>query len=204
MSDLSRWQRFSAPDTSARLSWQNEPPRWSLVDATQCLRLEPEAKTDYWQRTHYGFQADNGHFLCAEVSGDWVMTTQVRLRPAHQYDQAGLMVRLSAACWLKTSIEHEPGRAGWLGAVVTNHAYSDWSTRPFRAQEIWLRVRRESADYIVEASSDGEEWEQLRMAHLHEDDGKQPVSCGLYACSPKEAGFAAEFSQLRIRPGRVA
>lgn len=203
MSDPSRWRRFSGPHSSTPLSWHNEPARWSLVDEAQSLRIEPKGKTDYWQRTHYGFEADNGHFLYADVPGDWVMTTHVRLQPQHQYDQAGLMVRLSAACWLKTSIEHEPGRAGWLGAVVTNHAYSDWSTRAFHAQEIWLRVRREGADYIVEASSDGAEWEQLRMAHLHDDDGKAPVSCGVYACSPKAAGFAAEFSQLSIRAGRA-
>lgn len=203
MSDPSRWQRFSGPDSITQLSWQNEPARWSLVSGEQSLRIEPEGKTDYWQRTHYGFEADNGHFLCAEVPGDWVMTTHVRLHPEHQYDQAGLMVRLSAGCWLKTSIEHEPDGPAWLGAVVTNHGYSDWSTRPFRAQEIWLRVRREGADYIVEASSDGEEWEQLRMAHLHDDDGERPVSCGVYACSPQAAGFAAEFSELSIRGGRV-
>jgi regulation of enolase protein 1 (concanavalin A-like superfamily) len=203
MSNLSRWKGFSGPHPGALLSWQNEPARWALVADDQRLRLEPEAGTDFWQKTHYGFRADNGHFLYADVAGDVVMTTHVRMQPAHQYDQAGLMVRLSATCWLKASVEHEPGRAGRLGAVFTNQGYSDWSTQPFTGQDFWLRVRREGGDYIVDASPDGAAWEQVRLAHLHEDDAQRQVACGLYACSPKGAGFAAEFSQLRIEAGRV-
>jgi regulation of enolase protein 1 (concanavalin A-like superfamily) len=185
------------------LRWQNEPAGWSFEGEEQRLRLEPKAGTDFWQKTHYGFEADTGHFLCADVTGDLVMTTRVRMQPCHQYDQAGLMVRLSAACWIKTSVEHEPGRSGRLGAVVTNHGYSDWSTQSFAGEEFWLRVRREGRDYIVDSSSNGSDWEQIRMAHLHEDDGLRPVACGLYACSPKGAGFAAQFSYLSIERGRV-
>ena len=37
------------------------------------------------------------------------MTAHVAFNPVHRYDQAGLMVRVSPTCWLKTSVEHEPG-----------------------------------------------------------------------------------------------
>jgi hypothetical protein len=114
------------------------------------------------------------------------------------------MVRLSPACWLKTSVEYEPDAPSRLGVVVTNGGYSDWSTQEFPAGrgETWLRIRREGTDYIVDASPDGERWQQLRMAHLHEDRADAPVAAGLYACSPKAAGFAAEFSVLRVEPAR--
>lgn len=42
------------------------------------------------------------------------------------------------------------------------------------------------------------------MAHLCENRIGAPVACGLYACSPKGRGYAAEFSFLRIDAGRVA
>lgn len=202
MSSPVRWSRFSSPEPHPLPSWHNEPSRWSIEG--DHLRIEPDAATDFWQRTHYGFQADNGHFLYALVSGDVVLTTHVRFHAKHRYDQAGLMVRHSPSCWLKTSVEYEPGGPGRLGAVVTNHGYSDWSTQSFAGDDVWLRIRREGADYIVDASRDGEGWDQLRMAHLFEDDGKLGVACGLYACSPKAAGFAAEFSQLEIVAGRIA
>jgi regulation of enolase protein 1 (concanavalin A-like superfamily) len=168
------------------------------------LRIEPNGGTDFWQRTHYGFEADNGHLLAAEVPGDFVLATQVRFHPVHQYDQAGLMVRVSPSCWLKTSVEHEPAGPSRLGAVVTNYAYSDWSTQEFAPGpgEVWLRVRRTGDDYLVESSLDGRRWAQIRLAHLHEGLGRA-VTCGLYACSPKGAGFAAEFKHLTIDSGRA-
>jgi uncharacterized protein len=199
------WNQLTVP-ADARVGWHEEPARWSISGGggAERLRLEPQAGTDFWQRTHYGFRADNGHALLAQVTGDVVVTTHVRFFPAHQYDQAGLLLRLSPECWLKTSVEYEPGRAGRLGAVVTNQGYSDWSTAPFEGSDVWLRVRREGADYVVDSSRDGQTWEQLRLAHLAEDDGQRSVAAGLYACSPKGSGFVAEFTRLEIRAGRIA
>jgi len=194
-------ESFGGSTPHPALRWHCPPARWSLGDGR--LRIEPEAGTDFWQRTHYGFQADNGHALLAALGGDFVLSTRVRFRAAHQYDQAGLMVRISATCWLKTSVEHEPGRAGRLGVVVTNAGYSDWSTQPFTGDEVALRVRREGADYVVDASADGREWEQIRIARLHEDRTALEVAAGLYACSPKGAGFVAEFLYLEAAPGRL-
>jgi regulation of enolase protein 1 (concanavalin A-like superfamily) len=195
---------FAGPGLHPRLRWHCEPGRWSVEAARRCLRVEPDGGTDFWQRTHYAFQVDNGHFLYAEVAGDFVLAVRARFFPVHQYDQAGLMARLSPSCWLKASVEYEPDGASRLGAVVTNFGYSDWSTQGFPPGpgEVWLRVRREGDDYLVEASPDGRRWEQLRMAHLHEGRG-QPVTCGLYACSPKGPGFVAEFDHLTIDAGRL-
>jgi regulation of enolase protein 1 (concanavalin A-like superfamily) len=115
------------------------------------------------------------------------------------------MVRLSPACWLKTSVEFEPDGSSRLGAVVTNGQYSDWSTQPIAAEvrTVWFRVRAEDNDYIVESSFNGQNWEQIRMARLLERPAAKSVSCGLYACSPKAAGYEAEFSFLRFEPGRI-
>jgi uncharacterized protein len=197
---------FDKPVVDPRLRWHCEPSRWSLDPVNRHLRIEPGGGTDFWQKTHYGFEADNGHLLSAQIDGDFVLATKVRFYPVHQYDQAGLMVRISRSCWLKTSVEYEPHGSSRLGAVVTNHGYSDWSTQAFPAtlQEVWLRIRREGSDYIVEASQEGQDWEQIRMAHLHEDRPGATVGCGLYACSPKGAGYAAEFRFLYIDAGRIS
>jgi regulation of enolase protein 1 (concanavalin A-like superfamily) len=175
------------------------------VDAgSGTIRVSPDTPTDFWQRTHYGFRVDSGHFLHTDAAGDFVQKALVHFRPVHQYDQAGLMVRVDADCWLKTSVEYEPSGPSRLGAVVTNLGYSDWSTQPFPsgAGATWLRVRREGDDYIVDASADGRGWAQLRMAHLHAGRGVR-VACGAYACSPKGPGFVAEFSHLSLTAGRV-
>jgi len=202
MSDTPLYEGFAGPDLSASLKWRCEPGRWSIERSTPCLRIEPDAKTDFWQRTHYGFEFDNGHFLFLEAAGDFVLTTKVTSRPVHQYDQAGLMVRVSPSCWLKTSVEYEPHGDSRLGAVVTNAQHSDWSTQPFPKgiATVWLRVRASGNDCLVEASQNGSEWQQIRMAHLHERAARASVACGLYACSPMGAGFQAEFSFLQFEP----
>ena len=141
---------FDGQRPDARLAWFSPPARWSLHDSR--LIIYPEAQTDYWQRTHYGFSADNGHFLGLPLTGDFLLSTRVRSLPAHQYDQAGLMVRYSPDCWLKTSVEFEPDGPSRLGAVVTVAGYSDWSTQDFESfpEAVELRIRKRGEDFIVE------------------------------------------------------
>ena len=185
--------------SAAGLSWFCEPRNHHLEG--ERLVVEPEAGTDFWQRTHYGFRADNGHFLRRAARGNFVLTTKVTCFPRHQYDQAGLMLRVSQDCWLKTSVELEPDEPhSRLGAVVTNGGYSDWSTQPIdKARDtFWFRIRAETTAVIVDSSLDGEHWEQIRMAYLAERDAAIDVECGLYACSPKGAGFRAEFHLLEF------
>lgn len=193
-------ERFDSPQLHPSLSWFCAPRR-ARVEGGRLL-VEPEARTDFWQRTHYGFQADNGHFLYLRARGNFVLTTRVSCWPRHQYDQAGLMLRVSGECWLKTSVEFEPNEDfNRLGAVVTNHGYSDWSTQPLAkdVQSSWFRIRAEASAVIVDRSFDGVAWEQIRMAHLAQRDSASEVMCGLYACSPKEAGLRAEFHHLHFQ-----
>lgn len=209
MTDTILHEQFDSDELHPHLQWFHPPQGWRIRDAS--LVVSPDAETDYWQRTHYGFQADNGHLLYVETREDFVLSTRVRFEPAHQYDQAGLMVRISPQCWLKTSVEYEPDGPNLLGAVVTNGGYSDWSTQDFPKQmrALTLRVRREGGDYIVEYTLDEAQgpagrWTQIRLARLLEDDGQAPILCGLYACSPKGAGFTASFDYLKLERGRVA
>ena len=55
----------------------------------------------------------------------------------------------------------------------------------------------------MDASRDGIEWSQVRMAHLADDCEGRVVCAGLYACSPKQGGFTAEFTRLTIERGRL-
>lgn len=197
MSQADFYEPFDGPALAPGLAWCCPPARWSIRDSA--LVVEPDPGTDYWQRTHYGFSADNGHFLCLAQDGDFVLSTRVRFWPVHQYDQAGLMVRVSPDSWIKTSVEYEPDAPSRLGAVVTSHGFSDWSTQnaPEGVRELALRLVREGDDCTVEFL-DGERWTQIRVAHLH-NPGGLAVQAGIYACSPKGAGFRAEFDFLRVQ-----
>jgi regulation of enolase protein 1 (concanavalin A-like superfamily) len=194
-------ETFASPVLHPALKWLNPPPAWEVDPLTSRLVIHPASQTDFWQRTHYGFRVDNGHLLYTEVSGDAVITARIHSFPVHQFDQAGLMVRFSDECWLKTSVEFEPDGASHLGAVVTNYGYSDWSLQDFLrdgTRGYSLRVRCEREDYLVEyADEESGPWRLLRVAHLRAQPAL-PGWAGVYACSPKGAGFRAEIEYLKI------
>ncbi len=193
-------ETFDRPELSENFTWFNPPLHWLAGGGK--LSVQTAANTDFWQKTYYNFIHDNGHFLYAEIDGDFVLETRVQFWPRHQYDQAGLMVRLSPECWLKTSVEFEGEHPARLGAVVTNHGYSDWSTQNISATttEILLRITRENSNYIVEYALPEvpEDWIQIRMAHLFHDDGKHPIMAGIYACSPIDSGYLVQFHYLKL------
>ncbi len=192
-------ETFSQNSIDNRLTWYNEPNRWEVND--EKLSIFPLAETDFWQKTHYGFSPDNGHFLNIKIEGDFICETQVDCKFKNQYDQAGLMVRVSEESWMKTSIEFEQNEPNNLGAVVTSRGYSDWSTQPVSDELInfGLRITRTGSDYKVECKeNDAGNWFQLRLFHLED---KPIVDVGVYACSPKGAGFQADFDFLKIVNG---
>ncbi|MBM7703072.1 DUF1349 domain-containing protein [Priestia iocasae] len=179
-----------------QLNWLHEPSVWSVKNGSLYVKTDPI--TDFWQRTHYGFQNDNGHFLYVNTDRDFVMTTKVRFNPKHQFDQAGLMIRIDEENWIKTSMEYELDNPAKLGAVVTNLGYSDWSTQPIQSNvtELTFRITRTGKDYVIHALVESE-WIQLRVAHLH-DDAKE-VMCGFYCCSPIKDGYEVHVDELIIK-----
>ena len=192
-------EQFDADRLEPRLAWLNEPPSWRIDPPSSRLIVETREGTDFWQRTHYGFRADSGHFLGAAVEGDFDAEISVRFHPRNQYDQAGLMIRSGPECWIKTSVEYEPDAPSHLGAVVTRFGYSDWSMQevPGSVREINFYARRRADDFELSYSLPGEAHPRaLRVTHL---EAGGPLDCGLYACSPKGSGFRAEFDYLVIR-----
>lgn len=193
-------ERFDRPEADTRLVWLNPPRRFRIETDTGLLLVSTESETDFWQRTHYGFRADSGHFFHAPWHGDFVLETHVYYQPRHQYDQAGLMVRFDEEHWIKTSVECELDEPYRLGAVVTNHGYSDWSTQEFpeRIVDLHFRVVRRGDDFFVYARRPKQDWLQLRVTHLEPPVAATPARCGVYCCSPKEGGFGAAFHELLL------
>jgi regulation of enolase protein 1 (concanavalin A-like superfamily) len=54
-------------ELSPRLRWHCEPKQWSIDPVASALRIRTDPGTDFWQRTHYAFEADNGHFLLVSM-----------------------------------------------------------------------------------------------------------------------------------------
>jgi uncharacterized protein len=178
--------------------WFNKPLDYSLTDTG--ISIKTNSKTDFWQRTHYDFQKDDGHCLLKTISGDFSIVIQSRFHPEDQYDQCGLFARINNENWIKCSTEFESNQLSRLGSVVTNLGYSDWASQDINSPvtTMWYRLSRSGKDFLIENSFDGKQWLQMRITHLH--CLKEKIDVGLYACSPVGEGFECSFEFLEIGP----
>lgn len=182
---------FSLPE----FEWINPPEEFSLENDRLTIITDPE--TDYWQRTYYGFQNDNGHAFVKEAEGDFTFIVKTDFEPVSQYDQCGIILYQNSGNWVKASVESENKEFARLGSVVTNLGFSDWASTDISSliHSMWYRFSRRGQDFCIENSSDGLIYQQMRIFHLH-----LPVNAariGVYACSPKKSSFKAVFSDFK-------
>ena len=105
---------------------------------------------------------------------------------------------LDSENWLKASVEYENDRFQHLGSVVTNNGYSDWATTEIDAnvKTMWYRLSRRDDDYLIESSTDGVVFKQMRVCHMFRGGGR--ISFGIYACSPEDSSFRATFTDMEL------
>lgn len=178
-----------------QMVWLNEPA-WGMEAGAVWVKTEPD--TDFWQRTHYGFQRDTAHALVEEVNGEFTVYGTFRFFPNAQYDQCGLYVRIDKSNWFKCSVEYEDDEHSRLGSVVTRGGYSDWASQVIASdvQAMSYRITFTRGDLIAAWSREGACYEEMRVAHL--DTAGQSVWAGFYGCSPTGPGFRFEVRDFRI------
>ena len=193
--------------------WLNKSESCSIDSETVVIKTTP--KTDFWQRSYYGFRNDNAPALQFESGINFTFTVKVNFDYKSLFDQCGIIIYLDSENWFKASIEYENENFSRLGSVVTNLGYSDWATTDIDTiSGIWYRLSRRGSDFLVESSFDGVSFKQMRIFHLHklgettEQMGKSnpplvpenTVTFGVYACSPTESNFVATFSEMELEP----
>ena len=183
--------------TKQDLYWTHEPKQYTIDESLITITTEPN--TDLWQRTYYGFQNDNAPILQMKTSRkDFSFTVKTKFNSSALFDQCGIALYLNSDNWMKASIEYENDEFQRLGSVVTNNGYSDWATFdiPSSIKEMWYRLSRRGSDYYVEKSLDGIDFKQMRTFHLFH--GSEEISFGIYAASPVDNSFTAQFSDITI------
>lgn len=175
--------------------WFNEPPN---VEFDEGVTIYTEPRTDFWQRTHYGFRNNNGHSLVRTVTDDFSFAAHLSFWPQGKYDQCGLILYMNEDNWIKVSAEYENEEVSRLGSVVTNLGYSDWATTDISSQvdSMWYRISRRGEDVLIENSTDGETWLQMRICHLHANE--ETVHVGVYTCSPLDNRFQCRVTTMLI------
>jgi len=175
--------------------WLNKPERWSLTGGI--LDVTTDQGTDFWRRTHYGFTRDTGHFFQVDTAGDFTAQLRVQADFAELYDQAGIMVRLDEAHWLKAGIEFSD-EMPLLGSVLTA-GQSDWATSAYAGDpgDFWIRVTVAGGVLRLQESADGRVWPLSRLAPFPK---AARYGVGPMCCTPERAGLHARFSEFRVGP----
>jgi regulation of enolase protein 1 (concanavalin A-like superfamily) len=191
--------------------WINKPKDFQI--RRDSVEITTEPGTDFWQRTYYGFRADNAPALLFDGDPSFTFSALVRFDYERQYDQCGLVVYVDTENWFKVSVEFETAEHSRLGSVVTNRGYSDWATRDIETPtSIGYRLSRRGPDFLIESSPGDDCFRQMRVFHLHSlgdttaEMGKMTPSAltgsrvrfGLYACSPTNSSFKTVFSEPKL------
>ncbi|MEZ5933611.1 MAG: DUF1349 domain-containing protein [Alphaproteobacteria bacterium] len=175
--------------------WLNPPASWSIDNG--CLTATSGDATDFWQKTFYGFERDDGHFLAIDAPAAFTASVHVAGAFEKLYDQAGLMLRADAETWIKTGVEFTDGMRH-LSAVVTRGS-SDWSVTlpPEPITDFWLRLTAQAGAVRIQYSQDAKTWPLLRLAAFPTD---RPLQIGPMLCSPKRAGLEIAFDHFHLGP----
>lgn len=180
-----------------QLRWTRKPKEYVISEDRIEIITQPH--TDLWQRTYYHFRNDNAPVLQMFTEEKFFsFTVKTEFDSKHRFDQCGVVMYLDSENWLKASIEYENEQFQHLGSVVTNNGYSDWATTVIDAsvKSMWYRFSRREDDYRIECSTDGVNFEQMRICHMW--NGKGPIWFGIYACSPENSSFKATFTDMEI------
>ena len=181
-----------------KFSWIRGPQSCEIMGDR--IEVVTKPHTDLWQRTYYHFRNDNAPVFQMETEEKYfsfIVKTEFE-GSHHRFDQCGIVMYLDSENWLKGSVEYENEEFQHLGSVVTNQGYSDWATTVIDSsvKTMWYRLSRREDDYCIECAADGDEFQQMRICHMHAGKGK--IRFGIYACSPEESSFKAVFSGLEL------
>ena len=183
--------------STKELTWIRAPKNYTITEDKTEIITEPV--TDLWQRTYYNFQNDNAPCLQMKTTETYFsFTVKTAFESSWRFDQCGVVMYLDSDNWFKSSIEYENEEFQRLGSVVTNLGYSDWATTdiPASIKEMWYRFSRRESDYCIECSTDGVNFKQMRIFHMHKGDGE--IRFGVYACSPERSSFKATFTNMEL------
>ena len=178
--------------------WLNPPTSSELV--RDGMVISPDAGSDFWQLTAYGFSHDSGHALTTTLppgnaTAGSAMEVTFEGSFANQFDQAGLLLRVTPTRWIKAGVELSEG-ALQLGAVVTS-GRSDWSLQPipdWLGGSITIRASVSAGSATIRAHGGDGGWRLVRVAPFQVSEG-DVVRGGPYACAPTRAGLRVHFTR---------
>lgn len=177
--------------------WLNPPKNFEIVN--DGVKIVTKDHTDFWQRTQHEFRNDNGHIFYKNIDNDFVLSARCQYEYKAIYDHCGIIIRIDEDNWIKTCTEFESAKISYIGTVVTNLGYSDWSKHEISSDitSFYHRIERKGNDIFVSYSSDGITYKEERVCHIHKPANE--IIVGVFACSPQGDGISCTIDQIQIK-----
>ncbi len=184
--------------------WINES-KAEYKDGVLCI-YAPD-KTDYFnspvkENGAFPELVANAPLLYTEMTGDFVLRTQVELEFKSLYDACALLVYENENVWAKLALENSdlPCRKPAVVSVVTNRISDDCNGPVMDGNKVWLQVSRVDDCFGFHYSVDGKEFNMVRVFTL--PVGKT-VKVGFEAQAPAGEGGNRYFKEIVMENKRV-
>ena len=155
---LAQSDEFSTTSLSSFWFWiREDPTHWSLKTRPGYLRIVTQ-KGDI--STTLAYNARN-ILLQGTSSGDFVLTTRVRIFPSYDYQQGGLIAYVNDDNYVKLVRSHILSTGGGMVELVSEvNAKMSWLRLRLLDQDVWLRLTLSGTTFTGDYSLSGKpaEW----------------------------------------------
>lgn len=183
---------------SINWKWLNKTVASNVLENK--IVIKTSSDTDFWKGTYYGLSYDNAPLVYFEDEEEmWTLSCKATFSSNTFFDQCGFAIYQDSNHWMKSGIEYQSNGFQQLFSVVTNRGFSDWAMWNYdkNKQDMYYRLSRRQADFLLEYSEDGQNFEMMRMFHL--ENANEVVKVGFFASSPGDSSFEAVFTDISLK-----
>ena len=193
-------QQLALTGVPEKLSWKNSPSA-SHIEAGRELKISAGEKTDWFVDPFDGAVHNNAPMLIFTPGHDYVLSAKLSVGFHSKWDAGAFMVWADDHHWAKLSFELSPAKQPTLVTVVTRGLSDDCNSVPISGNTVYLQIARSGSAYVFYFSSDGKNWQIVRVFSLGE--GLKP-RVGFESQSPAGQGTEVVFSEIHYTPKKIA
>jgi regulation of enolase protein 1 (concanavalin A-like superfamily) len=190
--------------TLPELSWTHTPGDADVDPSTEVLTLTAAAGVD-WSNDALGAHSQHAATaLTLEApAGDFSLSARVRVaEPRTTFDAGALVLWSDDDHWAKLCFEFSPQGQPMVVSVVTDRYSDDCNSTHVTSGGVFLRVARIGEAWAFHSSTDGIQWDFVRLFRL--DAGADAWRVGFLSQAPMGDTCTATFDRIALRHDGLA
>lgn len=176
------------------LAWTSTPGIASSDADAGALTLTSAAGVDWSNSSLGGPRELRATALAFDAPEHFTLSARVAVVSERStFDAGALALWIDDDHWAKLCFEQSPQGQAMVVSVVTNTWSDDVNSTHVSADHVWMRVSRLGAAWAFHSSTDGLNWDFVRLFRLHSD---APVRVGFLSQAPLGPPCEARFDEI--------